>query len=59
MPRKLEELLEHARKHQMTAEEITEQRVGFAYGNASSDDQTTKDEVRAAVTTSKLPQQEQ
>ncbi len=45
----LERLFEEARAHGVTEEQLQEQRVSFAYGNASlRDDSVTKESVRAA-----------
>lgn len=39
-------LLEAARNREITEEELHEQRISFAYGNAMQMDQITKDSVR-------------
>ena len=45
----LEALLKAARNHKMTPEELREQRISFAFGNAAIDDPTvTKEQVREA-----------
>jgi len=44
----LDELLENARKTPVTDEQLQEQRISFAYGNAPADSGITKDSVRAA-----------
>jgi len=43
-------LIEAARKHVFTAEELDEQRISFAYGNSLAEGETsTKESVRAAL----------
>jgi hypothetical protein len=44
--RELSELLEEARKREVPEEELREQRVSFAFGNAPQSDLITKDSVR-------------
>ena len=44
----LVELLETARKHPVTEEELREQRISFAYGNAPASSGITKESVREA-----------
>lgn len=44
----LEALIVEAVKEGITAEELKEQRVSFAYGNAKADANNTKDSVREA-----------
>jgi hypothetical protein len=44
----LDRLLEDARKNPVTDEQLQEQRISFAYGNAPADSGITKDSVRAA-----------
>jgi hypothetical protein len=44
----LDKLLENARKNPVTDEQLQEQRISFAYGNAPADSGITKDSVRAA-----------
>jgi len=44
----LDRLLEHAREHPATEDQLREQRVSFASGNAPVDSGITKDSVRAA-----------
>jgi hypothetical protein len=44
----LDKLLENARKNPVTDEQLHEQRISFAYGNAPTDSGITKDSVRAA-----------
>lgn len=39
-------LLEASRKIEITEEELHEQRISFAYGNAMNSDEITKDSVR-------------
>jgi hypothetical protein len=41
-------LLDGARKREVTEEELHEQRISFAYGNAMQSDEITKDSVRRA-----------
>lgn len=43
-------LLQKARDRKMTAAEMEEQRINFAYGNAGEDEEGTKEAVRAAAT---------
>ncbi len=45
---KLEKLLEAARASKISDEELAEQRVSFAYGNAPEGSAITKDSVRSA-----------
>jgi len=47
---KLEKLLDAARQRKMTAEEIEEQRVSFAYGNAPEESKSTMETMRLAST---------
>lgn len=42
----LSELLENARKMPVTEDQLSEQRVSFAYGNAPDSDFITKETVR-------------
>lgn len=44
----LDELLRKARTSQVTNEQLQEQRVSFAYGNAPESELITKDSVREA-----------
>ncbi|HYC93406.1 MAG TPA: hypothetical protein VEO54_29635 [Thermoanaerobaculia bacterium] len=46
IPPELSRLLEEARNREVTEEELREQRVSFAYGNAPQSDLITKDSVR-------------
>lgn len=55
MSTKILEAVDKLRDHKMTEDEVAEQRISFAYGNTSSDDNSTKEEVRAAVMTSTVP----
>jgi hypothetical protein len=49
MDAKLEDLLEAARTRQTTEADREEQRINFAFGNASEDDKkSTKESIRAA-----------
>lgn len=41
-------LLKAARKREVTEDELHEQRISFAYGNAMKSDKITKDSVRKA-----------
>lgn len=45
---KLENLLTKARSHDVSEEELREQRVSFAFGNAPESELITKDSVRYA-----------
>ncbi len=50
IPPELAELLEKAKDHKMTPDEIREQRISFAYGNAAIENpNVTKDMVRKAA----------
>ncbi len=44
----LDKLLEKARKNPVTDEQLREQRISFAYGNAPADSGITKESVRTA-----------
>jgi len=44
----LEELLEKAKKTEITEEQLHEQRISFAFGNALDSDLITKETVRVA-----------
>ena len=44
----LDQLLEQARRTDITDEQLREQRVSFAYGNAPKDAKITKESVREA-----------
>ena len=44
----LDQLLEQARRTDITDEQLKEQRVSFAYGNAPQDAKITKESVREA-----------
>jgi hypothetical protein len=44
----LDQLLEQARKTPVSDEQLQEQRVSFAYGNAPVDSDITKESVRSA-----------
>lgn len=44
----LDRLLEQARKTEITDEQLKEQRISFAYGNAPADAKITKESVREA-----------
>lgn len=54
MDQELEKLLEQARQRQMKPEELTMQRVSFAYGNAPKGDTNTKDTVYDALTEARV-----
>lgn len=55
MTDKLLPLIEKIRGYKMTAEEVAEQRVSFAYGNAPQKDNSTKEQVREAVNSATGP----
>lgn len=55
MKDKLLPLVESIRGYKMTPQEVAEQRVGFAYGNAPHKDDSTKEQVREAVTSATAP----
>lgn len=42
----LKELLVRSRTHRVTEEELLEQRISFAFGNAMNNERITKDSVR-------------
>lgn len=44
----LERLLDEARQRPVSEEELREQRISFAFGNALGDDDITKESVREA-----------
>jgi len=46
VPAELDRLLEEARNREVTEEELREQRVSFAFGNAPQSDLITKESVR-------------
>ena len=48
-------LVERVRNYKMSPDEVSEQRVSFAYGNASQKDNSTKEQVREAVTSATSP----
>lgn len=50
----LSALLENARNHPATEDELREQRISFAFGNAPQSDLITKDSVRRASQTIRL-----
>lgn len=52
--KELTELLAAAVKHGVTEEQLSEQRVSFAYGNAPADSAVSKDSVRQASKHNKL-----
>ena len=52
MDKELEHLVAKARGRKMTPEELTSQKVAFAYGNAPQGDTNTKDSARKAITES-------
>lgn len=41
-------IIENSRKIKVTEDELREQRISFAYGNALESDEVTKDSVRKA-----------
>jgi len=45
---KLRALLEKAKKSEVSEEQLREQRISFAYGNAMGEELITKDSVRAS-----------
>ena len=50
MSEKLKGLIEKARRHRMSPEELTEQEIGFAYGNAHfENDRITREMVARAL----------
>jgi hypothetical protein len=55
MNEKLRAKVELIRDYRMTPEEVSDQRVGFAYGNAPHDTRGTKEEVREAVNSATVP----
>ncbi|WP_190323875.1 hypothetical protein [Salipiger aestuarii] len=55
MSDRLSLLVERVRDYQMTPVEVAEQRVSFAYGNASKENNSSKDEVRNAVQSASAP----
>jgi hypothetical protein len=42
----LKKLIESSRSHRVTQEELLEQRISFAFGNAMNIDHVTKDSIR-------------
>lgn len=48
-------LVEKIRDYQMSPAEVQEQRIAFAYGNAPTDDNSTKEEVREALLSATAP----
>lgn len=50
MTNELKEALERVKGYEMSASELEQQRISFAYGNASSDDRGTRETVRRALT---------
>ncbi len=54
VPPELSQALEEAKKREVTEEDLHEQRVSFAFGNAPESDLITKDSVRAASTRIRL-----
>jgi hypothetical protein len=54
VPPELSRLLEEARNTQVSEEELREQRVSFAYGNAPQSDLITKDSVRRSAQSIRL-----
>lgn len=49
MSEELKRALESIKGHRMTADERDAQRISFVYGNASAEDQGTKESVRRAL----------
>jgi len=55
MDQKTIDMIERARSHVMSAEELERQRISFVYGNSPHDDaNTTKDTVRASLIESRV-----
>jgi hypothetical protein len=52
----LDRLLEHARTVRISDEQLQEQRVSFAWGNAPDSDRITKDSVRDASKSIRITQ---
>jgi hypothetical protein len=52
----LEKLLEASRRSKITEEELQEQRISFAYGNAPEGSKITKDSARKAASRIRIAQ---
>jgi hypothetical protein len=50
----LDRLLSEAKEHGVTDEELSEQRVSFAYGNAPEGSRITKESARSAASSLRL-----
>ncbi len=48
------ELLKKSKDHVLTEDELSEQRVSFAFGNAMANEKITKESVRRASTSIRL-----
>lgn len=55
MQSKLDQLVEQIRGYEMSPDEVAEQRVSFAYGNASRANNSSKEQVRKAVNSAEAP----
>lgn len=51
----LDRLLEETRGSELTEDELREQRISFAYGNAPADSSVTKEFVRAVSKSIRFP----
>jgi len=49
MDSKLEKLIDAARERQMSPDDVKEQRVSFAYGNAPEESKSTMETMRIAA----------
>lgn len=56
MTDRLQALIDEIRDYKMTPDEVAEQRIAFAYGNAPSDDHSTKQQVREAINSVSAPE---
>lgn len=59
MSEQLNKLIETARRKQMSAAEVEEQRVSFAYGNAPEESKSTIETIQLASTYLKKIEEEQ
>lgn len=55
MSERINMLVDRLRDHTMSAQEVAEQRISFAFGNAPKEDQSTIEQVRIAITTMMAP----
>ena len=55
--KEVRELLDQAKTREVTEEELREQRISFAYGNAPESDLITKETVRVASKQIRLTQE--